>query len=235
MNQLLPEKKKKSYNDEDCLDSKPHTSHVFYAINHGFQHLWEWKQITTERCKQKKMGKRCCMLQTKQWHHTVDHTLSPFPPHLDLAWFNPLAELKEGSFCFVHVVQHHKTLPGDVFAAQGFLYLLAQGRRIRHILVVLRDLPTQDHMAAAVHLEGKQRVKGQRVCKWEREEALQNLQPPLLIFANAGSTIRKIKADGFTRFPSQTNSKRFFMLCRHNWSSTWVITVSLMAPPTLSK
>lgn len=129
-----------------------------------------------------KNGEEMCVLQTKQWHHTVDHTLSPFPPHLDLAWFNPLAELKEGSFCFVYVVQHHKTLPGDVLAAQDFLYLLAQGRRIRHILVVLRDLPTQDHMAAAVHLEGKQRVKGQRACKWKREEALQNLQPPLLIF-----------------------------------------------------
>lgn len=89
----------------------------------------------------------------KEDTHATNHTSSPsFPPYLDLAWFHPLAELAEGSVCFVHVVEHHKSLPGDVLTLQGFVYLLAQGRRIRHILVVLGDLPTQDHVAAVVQL-----------------------------------------------------------------------------------
>lgn len=104
-------------------------------------------------------GEEACILQTNKDPHSVNHTSSTFPLHLDLAWFNPLAELAEGSTCFVHVAEHYKSLPGDVLTSQGFLYLIAQGRRIGHILVVLWDLPTQDHMAAVVHLAIRRRLE----------------------------------------------------------------------------
>lgn len=77
---------------------------------------------------------------------------SLIPPHLDLSRFDPQAELTEGSVQFVHVAEHDETLPRNVLPEQDLLYLLAQGRRIRHVLVVLRDLPAQDHMTAVVHL-----------------------------------------------------------------------------------
>lgn len=98
-------------------------------------------------------GELLCIFAT----HTVNHRSSPFPPHLDLARFNAPAELAEGGFRFAHVVEHHEALPGDIPAAQDPLDVVAQWRRIRHILVVLRDLPTQDHVTAAVHLEARTR------------------------------------------------------------------------------
>lgn len=93
-------------------------------------------------------GEQTCILQTNK----DTHRSQPFCPYLDLTGLNPLTELTEGSVCLVHVVKHHKSLPADVLTSQGFLYLLTQGRRIRHILVVLGDLPTQDHMTTVVHL-----------------------------------------------------------------------------------
>lgn len=75
-----------------------------------------------------------------------------FTPHLNLARSDPLAELAQRCPCFVHVAEQQEALPGDVLLLQGFLGLLAQGRRIGHVLVVLRDLPTQDHVAAIIHL-----------------------------------------------------------------------------------
>lgn len=84
-----------------------------------------------------------------------------FTPHLNLARSDPLAELAQRRPCFVHVAEQQEALPGDVLLLQGFLRLLAQGRRVGHVLVVLRDLPTQDHVAAIIHL-GEEGWRGQR-------------------------------------------------------------------------
>lgn len=129
----------------------------------------------------------------KEDTHATNHTSSPsFPPYLDLPWFHPLAELAEGSVCFVHVVEHHKSLPGDVLTLQGLVYLLAQGRRIRHILVVLGDLPTQDHVAAVVQL-------GQ----WEWDVKTEKNSQSRVTTCDAGSAITERKANnntsGFTQ------------------------------------
>lgn len=78
-----------------------------------------------------------------------------FPPYLDLSRLNKLAELKQCSIRFAHVVENHKSFSGDALSLQHFLSSLTQRWRIRHILVVLRDLPTQDHMTSTVHLNNR--------------------------------------------------------------------------------
>lgn len=156
-----------------------------------------------------------------------------FPPHLDLSWFYPLAELTEGSACLVHVAEHYKSLPGDVLTSQGFLYILTQGRRIGHILIVLRNLPTQDHMAATVHLAIR---RGLEVSECQ----MQNAQKRRKRFRiqSFGSTSRLRKANEHQKFHSNKEMKKKHppdCAHGHNLSSTCEITASLMAPPTLSK
>lgn len=77
------------------------------------------------------------------------------PFYLNLGWFDQLAELQERSFCFIHIVQDQKPLPGDVLALQDVLCFITQGRGVRYVFVVLWDLPTEDHMAVFVHLQDK--------------------------------------------------------------------------------
>lgn len=87
-------------------------------------------------------------------------TCQMFTPHLNLARSDPLAELAQRRPCFVHVAEQQEALPDDVLLLQGFLRLLAQGRRVGHVLVVLRDLPTQDHVAAIIHLGVRRGLAG---------------------------------------------------------------------------
>lgn len=161
-----------------------------------------------------------------------------FPPHLDLPWFYPLAELAEGSACLVHVAEHYKSLPGDVLTSQGFLYILTQGRRIGHILIVLWNLPTQDHMAATVHLAIR---RGLEVSVCVRCKTLRrggSVSESSFSFANFGSTSRLRKANEHQRFHSNKQMKAKHppdYAHGHDLSGTCEITASLMAPPTLSK
>lgn len=105
-------------------------------------------------------------------------TCQMFTPHLNLARSDPLAELAQRRPCFVHVTEQQEALPGDVPLLQGFQCLLAQGRRVGHVLVVLRDLPTQDHVAAIIHLGVRGGWRGQRAPDAKLAHLLYVIQSP---------------------------------------------------------
>lgn len=87
---------------QKCWNSYLNTSHILYAIHHSFQNLKSESKIKAMKTKTKMKCAICKGAYTV--NHTVNHTASPFPLYLDSTWFNPLAELTQGSVCFAHVV-----------------------------------------------------------------------------------------------------------------------------------